>query len=127
MDNLKYLKIAKEMLDRAYAPFSKFTVGACLVGKSGKIYTGCNVENSSYGGTICAERTAFCKAVSEGEREFQKLILISGEGGVLPCGICRQFIKEFCEDDFEIITEDKEGGLKSYTLGQLLPEGFRLR
>lgn len=127
MDNLEGLKIARAALEFAYAPFSGFKVGVCLIGKSGRIYTGCNVENSSYGGTICAERTAFCKAVSEGEKEFEKLILTSGEGGVLPCGICRQFIKEFCEDDFPIITDDNKGGVKVYTLGQLLPEGFRIR
>lgn len=117
---------AQEMLPRAYAPFSKFHVGAALMTKNGKIYTGCNVENSSFGATICAERTAFVKAVSEGERDFQAIAIVSSQGEAWPCGICRQFMKEFCEDDFIIITGNDAESLREYTLGEILPEGFRL-
>lgn len=114
------------MLPAAYAPFSKFKVGAALLSKDGRIFTGVNVENSSFGGTICAERTAFVKAISEGVREFQAIAIVSSQGEAWPCGICRQFMKEFCDDDFVIITGDDAASLKQYTLPQLLPEGFRL-
>ena len=106
---------AKEMLPRAYAPFSKFRVGAALLTKEGEVYTGCNVENSSFGATICAERTAFVKAISEGESEFEAIAIVCEDGEVWPCGICRQFMKEFCDDDFKIITGDDEESLRVYT------------
>lgn len=117
---------ACEMLPRAYAPFSKFRVGAALLSKDGEVFTGVNVENSSFGGTICAERTAFVKAVSEGVKEFRAIAIVSSEGEAWPCGICRQFMKEFCDDDFIIITGDNVETLRTYTLPQLLPEGFKL-
>ena len=117
---------AKEMLPRAYAPFSKFRVGAALLTKEGEVYTGCNVENSSFGATICAERTAFVKAISEGESEFEAIAIVCEEGEAWPCGICRQFMKEFCDDDFKIITGDDEESLRVYTMEEILPEGFRL-
>ena len=117
---------AKEMLPRAYAPFSKFRVGAALLTKGGEVYTGCNVENSSFGATICAERTAFVKAISEGESEFEAIAIVCAEGEAWPCGICRQFMKEFCDDDFKIITGDDEDSLRVYTMEEILPEGFRL-
>lgn len=117
---------ACEMLPRAYAPFSKFRVGAALLSKDGEIFTGVNVENSSFGGTICAERTAFVKAVSEGVREFKAIAIVSSEGEAWPCGICRQFMKEFCDDDFVIITGDDTDTIRTYTLPELLPEGFKL-
>lgn len=126
MDNKELFKIAEDMLKYSYAPFSKFNVGACLVGKNGKIYTGCNVENSSFGATICAERTAFVKAISEGQMEFEKIVIASSGGKAWPCGICRQFMKEFCDEDFEIIAGDDEDSLVTMTLGEILPEGFRL-
>lgn len=116
---------AKEALKNAYAPFSGFTVGAALLTDTGNIYTGVNVENSSIGATICAERTAFVKAISEGEKKFEKIAVVSGEGAVMPCGICRQFMFEF-EDDLIIITGNDEDNLKEYTISELLPEGFRL-
>lgn len=118
--------MAVEMLPNSYAPFSKFRVGAALLTKSGKVITGVNVENSSFGGTICAERTAFVKAISEGEREFEAIAVVASEGKAWPCGICRQFMKEFCDDDFTIITGDDAESLEIYTLGEMLPEGFRL-
>ena len=126
MTNRELYEIALEMTAKSYAPFSKFRVGAALLTKEGKLYTGCNVENSSYGGTICAERTAFVKAVSEGDLEFEKIAIASSGGEAWPCGICRQFMKEFCDDDFVIITGNDADSIRTYTLAELLPEGFRL-
>lgn len=116
---------AVKALENAYAPFSNFTVGAALLSRSGEIFTGVNVENSSIGATICAERTAFVKGISEGERDFTTIAVVSGQGAVLPCGICRQFMFEF-GDELRIITGDDQDNLKSYTIKELLPEGFRL-
>ena len=126
MTHDKLINIAKEAHKNAYAPFSKFQVGAALLTKSGEVYTGVNVENSSYGATICAERTAFVKAISEGVREFKAIAVVSSEGSAWPCGICRQFMQEFCDADFEIISLDDEGNIKVYTMAEMLPEGFRL-
>ena len=126
MTNRELYDIAVTMLDKSYAPFSKFRVGAALLTKDGKVYTGCNVENSSFGGTICAERTAFVKAVSEGDKEFSKVAIASSGGEAWPCGICRQFMKEFCDDDFLIITGNDAESIRTYTLAEMLPEGFRL-
>ncbi|MDD6816914.1 MAG: cytidine deaminase [Firmicutes bacterium] len=126
---MKYRELyrqAVEMIPLAYAPFSKFKVGAALLGKDGKVYTGVNVENSSFGGTICAERSAFVKAISEGCMEFEAIAVVSSDGEAWPCGICRQFMKEFCEDDFKIITGNDEDSLRVYTMEEILPEGFRL-
>ena len=126
---MKYRELyrqAVEMIPLAYAPFSKFKVGAALLGKDGKVYTGVNVENSSFGGTICAERTAFVKAISEGCMEFEAIAVVSSDGEAWPCGICRQFMKEFCEDDFKIITGNDEDSMRVYTMEEILPEGFRL-
>lgn len=117
---------ATEALKNAYAPFSKFTVGAALLSESGDVFIGVNVENSSIGATICAERTAFVKAVSEGHRKFDTIAVVSGEGAVLPCGICRQFMFEF-GDELRIITGDDADHLIEYNLKNLLPEGFRLQ
>ena len=117
---------AKSVLDKAYAPYSHFTVGAALMTSDGKVYTGVNVENASYGATICAERTAFVKAISEGERNFEAIAVVSEEGIAWPCGICRQFMKEFCDDDFVVITGNDADSIRTYTLAELLPEGFRL-
>lgn len=119
-------RIAEKALENAYAPFSKFKVGAALLTKTGEVFTGVNIENSSFGATICAERTAFVKAISEGNREFEAIAIVSSEGTAWPCGICRQFMKEFCDDDFKIISGDEEESLKVYELSELLPEGFRL-
>ena len=119
-------KKAKEMTEYSYAPFSKFHVGAALLAKNGDVFTGCNVENSSFGATICAERTAMVKAISEGNREWEALAVVSAEGAVWPCCICRQFIREFVDDDFVIITGDDEESLKTLTITEILPEGFKL-
>lgn len=126
MTDRELLKIARSMTERAYAPFSGFCVGAALLTKDGRVFTGVNIENSSLGATICAERTAFVKAISEGAREFEAVAVVSGEGAVWPCGICRQFMKEFCDDDFRIITGDEDGSLQVMTMAEILPGGFRL-
>ena len=126
MTDKELFEIAKKMTERSYAPFSKFHVGAALLCKDGTVFTGCNVENSSYGATICAERTAFVKAISEGYKDFDKIAIASDGGEAWPCGICRQFMKEFCDDDFIIMTGVDADHIKSYTMPQILPEGFRL-
>ena len=125
MDKELY-RMAVKMTERSYAPFSKFRVGAALLAEDGRIFTGCNVENSSFGGTICAERTAFVKAVSEGVTEFKAIAIASSGGEAWPCGICRQFMREFCHDDFRIITGNDEDSLRVYTMKEILPEGFKL-
>lgn len=125
MENRALFKKAKEVLPNAYAPFSGFRVGTALLTKTGEVFTGVNVENSSYGGTICAERTACVKAVSEGFRDFEAIAIAVDEGVASPCGICRQFLYEFAPDLTVIIGED-EDHLREYKLNELLPEGFRL-
>ncbi|MCI8608019.1 MAG: cytidine deaminase [Firmicutes bacterium] len=117
---------AAETMTLAYAPFSKFQVGAALLAKDGRVFTGVNVENSSFGGTICAERTAFVKAISEGCKEFTAIAIASSGGKAWPCGICRQFMQEFCSDDFQIITGDDADSLVVSTMKEMLPEGFKL-
>ena len=125
MDNRELFRMALAALPNAYAPFSGFRVGAALLTEEGKVFTGVNVENSSYGGTICAERTAAVKAVSEGDRSFSRLAVAASEGIGYPCGICRQFLYEFAPE-LEIILGEDEEHLQVYTLKELLPEGFRL-
>lgn len=121
---------AVSVLPNAFAPFSGFQVGAALLTKTGEVFLGVNVENSSYGGTICAERTACVKAISEGFREFEALAVVSGgvsegKGMAAPCGICRQFFYEFAPD-LAVILGDDEEHLEIYSLKELLPKGFRL-
>lgn len=125
MEYKELYKMADAAKENAYAPFSEFRVGAALLTGSGKIYTGVNVENSSYGGTICAERTAFVKAVSEGERTFCAIAIAASGGEALPCGICRQFMYEF-EPELDVITGVDEENLRVQKLRDLLPGGFRL-
>ena len=125
MDNRELFRLAKEAMPNAYAPFTRFKVGAALLTEEGKVFTGVNVENSSYGGTICAERTAAVKAISEGYRRFSKLAVVTSEGAGSPCGICRQFLYEFAPE-LEIIMGDDEDNLRVVVLKELLPEGFRL-
>ena len=103
MTDSELFAVAREAMKNSYSPYSKFKVGAALLTKEGKVFTGVNVENSSYGATVCAERTAVVKAVSEGYREFEAIAVASSEGIASPCGICRQFIFEF-GDDIRIIT-----------------------
>ena len=120
---------AISMMDHSYSPYSHFHVGAALLAKNGNVYGGCNIENAGYTPSNCAERTAFFKAVSEGERDFTAIVLCGGLNGVVkdycaPCGVCRQVMREFCKPDFKIILVKSEEEWKIYTLSQLLPEGF---
>lgn len=127
---------AIEMTERSYVPYSHFHVGAALLDKNGKIWTGCNIENAAYGPSNCAERTAVFKAVSEGVREFEAIAVVGGpedEAGNVqiqdfcpPCGVCRQVLSEFCSRDFKIILANGKGEQKTFTLAQLLPESFSL-
>ena len=128
---------AIEMTKMSYVPYSHFHVGAALLDKNGKIWTGCNIENATYGATNCAERTAIFKAVSEGVRDFEAIAIVGGPEGAdgspgleefcPPCGICRQVLSEFCSKDFKIILANKKGEQKLFTLAELLPESFSLK
>ena len=121
---------ALEARKMAYTPYSHFQVGAALLTEAGRIYRGCNIENASYGVSNCAERTALFHAVSEGVKEFDRIVITGGpEDGELqfcaPCGICRQALREFCDPkSFEIILAKSTEDYRSYTLEQLLPESF---
>ena len=126
MDNRELYRKATSQLNKAYAPYSKFHVGAALLARDGRVFTGVNVENASYGGAICAERTAFVKAVSEGCREFDAIAIVSSAGTAWPCGICRQFMNEFADSDFKIISGDDEDSIEVYTMEEMLPKGFKL-
>ena len=122
---------AKTAMAGSYAPYSGFFVGAALLTKDGKVYTGCNIENAAYSPTNCAERTAFFKAVSEGEREFAAIAVVGGRQGNIegicpPCGVCRQVMQEFCGPEFPIHLCDKNGEIRTITLKDLLPFGFHL-
>ena len=126
----KLIDTAIEQLKFSYTPYSNFKVGAALLTKSGKIYTGCNIENASYTPTNCAERTAFFKAVSEGVRDFQAICIVGGKDGKLteytaPCGVCRQVMMEFCNPKtFQIILAVDKEQYTIYTLEELMPLGF---
>ncbi len=122
MDYEALIAKAMEARKKAYAPYSHFAVGAALLARSGRVYTGCNVENASYGLSICAERTAVFKAVSEGEREFEALAVVTDKG-VTPCGACRQVLMEF-GDDIQVIVADVTGRYRVFGLQELLPEAF---
>lgn len=128
MTDLELMRLAEDARAYSYTPYSHFAVGAALLTKSGKVYTGCNIENASYTPTVCAERTAVFKAVSEGEREFAAIAIIGGSAGqkghfCAPCGVCRQVLREFCALDFRILLGTTEE-VKSYTLADLLPTSF---
>ena len=126
----KLIDTAIEQLKFSYTAYSNFKVGAALLTKSGKIYTGCNIENASYTPTNCAERTAFFKAVSEGVRDFQAICIVGGKDGKLteytaPCGVCRQVMMEFCNPKtFQIILAVDKERYEIYTLEELMPLGF---
>ena len=128
MTDRDLIALAVNAMGRAYAPYSRFQVGAALLCADGRVYTGCNIENAAYGPSVCAERTAFFSAVRDGERDFLKIAVVGGPEGVLrgftyPCGVCRQVMREFCRDDFEIISFDGERA-KTSTLISLLPDSF---
>jgi cytidine deaminase len=116
---------ARKARERAYAPYSHFAVGAALLSRSGKVYLGANVENAAYPLTICAERTAVVKAVSEGEKEFEAIAVVT-ETGAAPCGACRQVLREFSgpKGDLRVIISDMSGHARTYTIAELLPNGF---
>lgn len=124
------ISAAMAQLERAYAPYSHFKVGAALLTEEGRIYTGCNIENAAYTPTNCGERTAFFKAVSEGERSFRAICIVGGMDGVptdytAPCGVCRQVMMEFCSpEEFEVILARGAEDYQIYELKDLLPCGF---
>lgn len=124
------IKMAMDNISKAYTPYSNFKVTSVLVGKSGKLYTGVNIENAAFTPGICAERTAFSKAVSEGEKEFDRIIIMGGKEGKIedftpPCGVCRQVMMEFCDPKtFEVVLAINEENYKVYTLEEILPLGF---
>jgi len=122
MDYEDLIAKAMEAREKAHAPYSHFAVGAALLAQSGRVYTGCNVENASYGLSICAERVAVFKAGSEGERDFEAIAVVT-EKGVTPCGACRQVLLEFGEG-IQVIVADETGGYRVFTLQELLPEAF---
>lgn len=130
MDNRDLIRLALEARAYAYAPYSDFCVGAALLTKNGNVYQGCNIENAGYTPTNCAERTAFFKAVSEGEREFEKIAVVGSARGTVtgyaaPCGVCRQVMMEFCNPrDFKIIVAISEEEYVEKTLEEMLPMGF---
>lgn len=122
---------AMAAMKNSYSPYSGFCVGAALLTKKGKVYTGCNIENSSYSVTNCAERTAIHTAISKGEREFAAIAIVGGKNGRVesycpPCGVCRQVLAEFCRKDFKIYLYNGVE-IKVYTLDELLPQSFDLR
>ena len=118
------MDMSKEAMKSAYAPYSHFSVGAAVETDDGEVYCGCNIENSSYGATICAERTAISKAVSEGYRRITRIAICdSNNSFAWPCGICRQVMSEFAVEDFYVILEDK-GKLSNFFLKELLPNSF---
>jgi cytidine deaminase len=126
MKNEALINMAKDAMNNAYTKYSNFKVGAALLGKSGKVYTGCNIENASFGATICAERTAIVKAISEGEREFQKIAIVSDcHEYTYPCGICRQVMAEFMYDGI-IVLENSANEIVEIHVADMLPYRFEL-
>ncbi len=124
----KLLKPALEAKEKAYAPYSKFRVGAALLTSDGSVYTGCNVENASYGLTVCAERVAAFKAVCDGKKVFKAILIVSDSDSTTPpCGACRQVLAEFAGEDMIIISVDKVGNARFYSLSELLPWAFKFR
>ncbi|MFC4772548.1 cytidine deaminase [Enterococcus hermanniensis] len=125
MNKQEWIDVAVDALDKAYVPYSKFPVGACLVTKDGKTYQGLNIENASYGLSNCAERTAFFKAVSEGEREFSHLVIAGHTPEpISPCGACRQVMAEFCDPSMPVTLVGDNGVVKEMTVEGLLPYSF---
>jgi len=133
MDNqtaARLVSLALEMVPRAYAPYSRFQVGAAVLAESGKMYGGANVENASYPAGICAERNAIAHAVASGERRLAAIAVCGGKDGAVsdycpPCGICRQTMREFCDpEEFRVVVARSQSDFKIYSLAQLLPESF---
>lgn len=130
MDKKELVKEALAAREFAYTPYSKFNVGAALFCKNGRVFRGCNIESASYTPTNCAERTAFFKAVSEGEREFSAIAIVGGPAGALPadfcypCGVCRQVMAEFCGRDFKVYIAKSESEIREYSLDEIIPFAF---
>ena len=130
MSNEELIAKAYAAREKAYAPYSGFAVGAALLCADGTVFTGCNVENAAYSVGICAERTALCKAVSEGRTDFIRIAVVGGKAGqeateyCAPCGLCRQALAEFCGNDFEVLLPAVGKETKRFTFAQLLPEAF---
>ena len=132
MDKKELIKLALSAREKAYAPYSHYAVGAAVVGDSGKVYTGCNIENASYPAGICGERTAIFKAISEGEHKITMIALVAAEETKTaplpeypsPCGICRQVMAEFCEQDTPVLLAKSEDDYNEYKLCELLPLSF---
>lgn len=121
------IKAAQEAMNHAYTPYSKFNVGAAILSEDGKIYTGCNIENASYGLTNCAERTAIFKAVSEGVREFKAMAVVGNTDiPISPCGACRQVLSEFATPNMIVFLANTKGESKDFTVEELLPYSFSL-
>lgn len=134
MNNRELINLALEARKMSYSPYSGFSVGAALLCKDGSVITGCNIENSAFSPTNCAERTAFFKAVSEGKRDFEKIAVVGGNSSediplnfCPPCGVCRQVMKEFCSSDFEIIIAKNVDDFQIMTLAEILPLSFDKR
>ena len=138
MDYNDLISQALEARRFAYAPYSHFTVGAALLGADGRVFKGCNIENAAFSPSLCAERTAFAKAISEGCSDFIAIAIVGassdnkGTDFCTPCGVCRQVMREFCQQDFQIVcakTDEMEGIIeqKVFTLAELLPESFSLQ
>ena len=129
MTDIELIKKAKKAAENSYSPYSGYTVGAALLTKDGRVFTGCNIENAAYSPTNCAERTAVFKAVSEGVREFEKIAVVGGyrldfKDYFTPCGVCRQVLREFCDEDFIILLGKNANEYKRLTLKELLPCSF---
>lgn len=129
MTDKELLSLAVNAMKKSYSPYSNCKVGAALLCKNGKVFTGTNIENASFSPTVCAERVAVFKAVSEGETEFSGIAVVGGKDGKIngifaPCGVCRQVLREFCDDDFPIILGESENEFKKVTLKELLPLSF---
>lgn len=126
------LRLAKLTRGASYSPYSHFSVGAALLCRDGSVYTGTNIENGSYSATMCAERVAIFDAVRDGKQELSAVAIVGGADDddcpdeCLPCGVCLQVMSEFCEGDFEIITEAKDGTWRVHTLDKLMPKRFKL-
>ncbi len=129
MTDKELFQMAIKAMNNSYSPYSDCKVGAALLCKNGKVFTGTNIENAAFGPTVCAERVAVFKAISEGEKDFEKIAVVGGKGGAIngifaPCGVCRQVLREFCDDDFRILLGETEESFKAVTLKDLLPLSF---
>lgn len=129
MNNKELLALAVEAMKKSYSPYSNCKVGTALLCENGKVYTGTNIENAAFSPTVCAERVAFFKAISEGENAFSKIAVVGGKNGVIngmfaPCGVCRQVMREFCDDNFQIILGKSDTEFSVATLKELLPYSF---